>query len=85
MNQAIQFPDRESWDDKVMAIRFPVLVNGFQQECLVSAGQLQQRYGGDSPERWLALFREYRWDLEDELEQMIVAEEWDDEGCYSLS
>nr|WP_219606814.1 DUF1488 domain-containing protein [Pectobacterium sp. CFBP8739] len=68
-----------------MAIRFPVLVNGFQQECLVSAVQLQQRYGGDSPEQWLALFREYRWDLEDELEKMIVAEEWDDEGGYSLS
>lgn len=85
MNQAIQFPDRESWDDKAMAIRCPVLVNGFQQECLVSAELLQQRYGGNSPEQWLSLFREYRWDLEDELEKMIVAEEWDDEGCYSLS
>nr|WP_255764547.1 DUF1488 domain-containing protein [Pectobacterium sp. IFB5596] len=68
-----------------MTIRFPVLVNGFQQECLISAECLQHRYGGDSPEQWLALFKEYRWDLEDEFEKMIVAEEWDDEGCYSLS
>lgn len=45
VNQAIQFPDRESWDDKIMAIRFPVLVNGFQQECLISAECLQHRYG----------------------------------------
>ncbi|MBG0751039.1 protein yrdB [Pectobacterium carotovorum subsp. carotovorum PCCS1] len=51
----------------------------------MSAELLQQRYGGNSPEQWLSLFREYRWDLEDELEKMIVAEEWDAEGCYSLS
>ncbi|KHN51657.1 DUF1488 family protein [Pectobacterium fontis] len=85
MNQAIHFPDRESWDEKRMAIRLPVLVNGFQQECLVSVALLQQRYGGDSPEQWLALFREHRWDLEDELEQTIVAEKWNDQGYYSLS
>ncbi|MEH2922859.1 DUF1488 domain-containing protein [Samsonia erythrinae] len=85
MNQAIQFPDREVWDVNAMAIRFPVLVNGFQHECLISAEQLQNRYGGDSPEQWLALFREHRWDLEDEFEKMIVAEEWVDEGDYSLS
>ncbi|KFW99011.1 hypothetical protein KP22_20845 [Pectobacterium betavasculorum] len=85
MNQAIQFPDLEKWDDEVTAVRFPVLVNGFQQECLISAERLQHRYGGDSPEQWLALFREHRWDLEDELEKMILAEKWDDKGCYSLS
>ena len=28
MNQAIQFPDREEWDEGKKAVCFPVLVNG---------------------------------------------------------
>ncbi|WP_459592147.1 DUF1488 family protein, partial [Enterobacter asburiae] len=30
MNQAIHFPDRESWDEHKQAVCFPVLVQGMQ-------------------------------------------------------
>ncbi|WP_373853671.1 MULTISPECIES: DUF1488 family protein [Lonsdalea] len=46
MNQSIQFPDREEWDEGAQAIRFPVQINGFQRECILRAASIQQRYGG---------------------------------------
>ncbi|ATA26419.1 hypothetical protein BIY26_18230 [Brenneria goodwinii] len=85
MNQAIQFPDRESWNDDLKAICFPVLVNGLQQMCCISAEQVMRRYGGGDPEQWLSLFRLHRWDLEDEFEKMVRDEEYDSQGYFSLS
>ncbi|MEC5345231.1 DUF1488 domain-containing protein [Brenneria populi] len=85
MNQAIQFPDRESWDDELKAVCFPVLINGFQQTCRISAGQLAQRYGGDAPEQCLSLFRQHRWDLEEIFEKMVLNDEYDSQGYFSLS
>ncbi|MBJ7224145.1 MULTISPECIES: DUF1488 domain-containing protein [unclassified Brenneria] len=85
MNQSIQFPDREVWNDEHQAICFPVLINGYQQECRISAKQLMQRYGGDAPEQWISLFRLHRWDLEDEFEKMVLGDEYDAQGCFSLS
>ncbi|BAN98796.1 hypothetical protein E05_40300 [Plautia stali symbiont] len=45
MNQAIQFPDRESWDAVRQAVLFPVLVNGMGLTCAISLLALQQRFG----------------------------------------
>lgn len=36
MNQAIQFPDRESWDAERQGVVFPALVNGMQLTCAIS-------------------------------------------------
>ena len=58
MNQAIQFPDREEWDAERQCIVFPALVNGMQLTCAIRGQTLQQRFGGDEPARWLALFSE---------------------------
>ncbi|PWC14826.1 DUF1488 domain-containing protein [Brenneria roseae subsp. roseae] len=85
MNQAIQFPDRERWDKALQAIRFPVLVNGFQQECLIGIEQLQLHYGNVNPEQFLALFRENRWDFEEMFEKLVRDNEYDDQGYFSLS
>lgn len=32
---------------------------------------LAYRFGGETAEQWLAIFREYRWDLEEEAEALI--------------
>lgn len=69
MNQAIHFPDREEWDEVQAEICFPALVNGIQIMCAISAKTLSRRFGGDTPDDWLAAFREHRWDLEEEAEQ----------------
>ncbi|SLK21279.1 Protein of unknown function [Enterobacter sp. NFR05] len=85
MNQAIQFPDREEWNDAQQAVYFPALVNGLQLTCIMRAEVLAERFGGDSPALWLALFRENRWDLEDEAEQLIREQQEDEQGYIWLS
>lgn len=47
MNQAIQFPDRESWDAERQGVVFPALVNGMQLTCAISGQILQQRFGAE--------------------------------------
>ncbi|MFW0768319.1 DUF1488 domain-containing protein [Trabulsiella odontotermitis] len=85
MNQAIQFPDREIWDDERRAVVFPALVNGMQLTCAIKGEVLARHFGGDTPETWLAVFREHRWDLEEEAEQVIREEQEDDQGWFWLS
>ena len=85
MNQSIQFPDREEWNDVQQAVFFPALVNGLQLTCIMRAEILVDRFGGDSPALWLALFRENRWDLEDEAEQLIREQQEDELGYIWLS
>ncbi|MFP1937014.1 DUF1488 domain-containing protein [Lonsdalea quercina] len=84
MNQSIQFPDREEWDENEQAIRFPVQVNGFQRECVLRAESIQQRFGGANRKEWLSLFLSNRWDLEEEFESMIVNEVEDAHGRFVL-
>lgn len=81
MNQAIQFPDREEWDEDSQCIKFPVLINGMLAECAISASFLHKRYGKNSG--ILHLFQSNRWDLEEEFEALI--EQGPDEtDIYSL-
>ena len=49
MNQAIHFPDRESWDEHKQAVCFPVLVQGMQLTCAIHGEALLQRFGGTDP------------------------------------
>ncbi|MBS0850075.1 DUF1488 domain-containing protein [Citrobacter sp. JGM124] len=85
MNQAIQFPDSEVWDENKQAICFTALVAGFQVNCAVSGTWLVGEFGGSTPEQWLALFRQHRWDLEEHFEALIRNEEEDTQGWYWLS
>ncbi|EAB6859660.1 DUF1488 domain-containing protein, partial [Salmonella enterica subsp. enterica] len=54
MNQAIQFPDREEWDENKQCVCFPALVNGMKLTCAISGESLAYRFTGDTPEQWLA-------------------------------
>ncbi|OSN08574.1 hypothetical protein AU512_13595 [Lonsdalea iberica] len=84
MNQSIQFPDIEAWDEGTQAIRFPVQVNGFQRECVLRAASIQQRFGGANREEWLHLFLSNRWDLEEEFESLVVNDVEDADGRFVL-
>lgn len=85
MNQAIHFPDRESWDASHVAVIFPALSNGLQLTCAISGKSLSRRFGGSTPDEWLAKFQEYRWDLEEEAEQCIRDQKDDSQGWVWLS
>ncbi|QFH51736.1 DUF1488 domain-containing protein [Leclercia adecarboxylata] len=82
MNQAIQFSDRETWDDEKLAVCFPALVNGMQAMCAIEGATLVRRFGEGLP---LTLFHEHRWDLEEEASDAIRAGEEDDQGWFWLS
>lgn len=82
MNQAIHFPDRESWDEERGAIVFPVLVQGMGLTCAIKPDALQVRFGTGAA---MALFSAHRWDLEEEAEALIRQDEIDDQGWIWLS
>jgi hypothetical protein len=82
MNQAIHFPDREVWDESKQAVCFPVLVNGMQMTCAITGELLLRRFGGVIP---LEVFRDHRWDLEEEASDMIRNEKEDDQGWVWFS
>ena len=84
VNQAIQFPDREEWDENKKCVCFPALVNGMQLTCAISGESLAYRFTGDTPEQWLASFRQHRWDLEEEAENLIQEQSEDDQGWVWL-
>ena len=91
MNQAIQFPDREEWDENKKCVCFPALVNGMQLTCAISGESLAYRFTGDtraqwlaSFEQWLEIFQQHRWDLEEEAENLIQEQSEDDQGWVWL-
>nr|VUD25103.1 putative periplasmic protein [Salmonella sp. NCTC 7297] len=86
MNQAIQFPDREEWE--YCRQRYHLSRPGQwdathvcnKKRCTgISLWWRKQR------RQWLAIFREYRWDLEEEAEALILAQQEDDHGWIWLS
>lgn len=83
MNQSIQFPDREEWDEVTQIVRFPVLINGMLAECSISKGLLQQKFSMHIEA--LSLFKDNRWDIEDEFEALIEQGPDSNSGVYILS
>lgn len=85
MNQAIIFTDNEEWDPIRNAVVSTALANGFQVHCCISSEVIKARFGfAELPEQFIELFRQYRWDLEDELEQMILNAEFDSDGWVNI-
>lgn len=83
MNQAIQFPDQEWWDEGCQAVCFTATVNGFTLICAINGEELLRRY----PDEHILLeaFRNNRWDLEEEAAHVIEEEQVNDQGWVWLS
>lgn len=76
MNQAIIFAEREEWDSLRGGVICVAMVNGFQVFCCVRGETLSQRFGeATKSEQYIKLFNQHRWDLEDELQQLIENDE----------
>ncbi|MGL5603599.1 MAG: DUF1488 domain-containing protein [Silvania sp.] len=82
MNQAIQFPEREHWDEEMSAVCFPALVNGMLVMCAITGATLKHRFGDVAA---LNAFRDHRWDLEEEASDAIREGQDDDQGWFWLS
>lgn len=82
MNQAIHFPERESWDQQQQVVIFPALVNGMGVTCAISQPALQARFGEGEA---MALFSAHRWDIEEEAEKLILTDAISDQGWVWLT
>lgn len=56
----------------------------YKLTCAISGESLAYRFTGDTPEQWLASFRQHRWDLEEEAENLIQEQSEDDQGWVWL-
>ncbi|CRL66097.1 MULTISPECIES: DUF1488 domain-containing protein [Proteus] len=83
MNQSIQFPDRETWLAESNSVLFPVMINGMLFNCQITEQELIERFGvGDG----ILLFKQNRWDIEEEFEELITEYELSTlHPIYSLS
>ena len=81
MNQAIQFPDRESINEQEKNIIFPVLIDGMLINCNISFSVLQRHFGyvNDDMEQIKLLFSTHRWDIEEYVEDIIKSQDYIDE------
>ncbi|MTD29234.1 DUF1488 family protein [Erwinia sorbitola] len=83
MNQAIQFPEREWWDETAQAVCFSALVNGFQLVCAIDGEALLRRFTAEGDP--LICFSQNRWELEEDAELAIKQQEEDAQGWVWLS
>lgn len=83
MNQSIQFPERETWLAETHCVLFPVMINGMLFNCQITEQELIERFGiGDG----ILLFKQNRWDIEEEFEELVTEYELSTlHSIYSLS
>lgn len=86
MNQSIQFPDLQHWDQAAQMVRFVALSMGQRIDCQVSLSWLEQQESlrDKSDDAILALFQRLRFDIEETVEAMIEDEEFAEDGSIKL-
>lgn len=86
MNQAIQFPDLQHWDEEQRAVVFPAQQAGALIECIISAQGLAElaKTEVQNAQHALALFSELRFELEERAEAGIEDEEFNSQGQIEL-
>ena len=91
MNQSILFPDLQDWDSGSQIVVFPAQVQGANVECRISLQRLALLSSEaltaetcDIEAKALAVFDEYRFDIEEEVEMLIEQESFDEQGRVVL-
>ncbi|NVD05895.1 DUF1488 domain-containing protein [Vibrio sp. JPW-9-11-11] len=82
MNQSILFPDIQAWQAESQVISFPAQQSGALIECIVSKRALEKLSGQtvSDEQQALAVFAQYRFDLEELAEGLIEDEEYNSLG-----
>ncbi|WP_413113645.1 DUF1488 domain-containing protein [Thaumasiovibrio sp. DFM-14] len=87
MNQSILFPDIQSYDSEIKAVRFPAQQQGALIECWVSLRWLEKALGqpcaGEAA--IMAAFNALRFDIEEEIEALIEEEAYNAKGEVALA
>lgn len=85
MNQSIIFTDLQRWDSGTQQVVFAAQVMGANINCRVSLEQLSNLAGRkiEFESEALTIFDEYRFDIEEEMEELIEKESFDENGEIS--
>lgn len=86
MNQSILFNEEFHWSEEQQGVVFSAQQMGQLIECIVSLSYLEtlaelQLEGGESA---LKVFADFRFDLEDLAEELIEAEEFNQQGQVEI-
>ena len=91
MNQSVLFPDLQEWNADAECVEFSAQVQGANIHCSIARESLQALSGEvlapQDPElsaKATALFEEYRFDIEEEVETLIAQEVFDEHGRITL-
>ncbi|MGC9459827.1 DUF1488 domain-containing protein [Vibrio genomosp. F10] len=86
MNQSILFPDMQNWDENLERVSFPAQQAGALIECYISMEQLGKLSAQEvkSPQQALDVFNQYRFDIEEIVEEKIEQEEWTSSGSIDV-
>ncbi|MDB2387261.1 DUF1488 domain-containing protein [Shewanella sp.] len=87
MNQSILFPDLQDWESSSQMIVFTAQQQGINIECRIGITKLAAlsktnliATDQDIATKALAMFETYRFDIEEEVEQLIEQEQFDELG-----
>ncbi|PMJ91948.1 DUF1488 domain-containing protein [Vibrio sp. 10N.261.55.A7] len=86
MNQSILFPDLQSWNDEKQHVEFAAQQFGALIECRVSKSYLESLAAVEirTTEQALDVFSQFRFDIEEQIEERIEEEEFNSLGQVEL-
>ncbi|WP_299007063.1 DUF1488 domain-containing protein [uncultured Shewanella sp.] len=91
MNQSVLFPDLQEWNSQDICVDFPAQVQGVNVQCRIGLASLMRISNSvlhindhNISVKALALFNDYRFDIEEEVEMLIEQEAFDEHGCITL-
>ena len=92
MNQSIIFPDLQDWQHASQSVVFPAQQQGANIECRISLAKLVALSGTNLAAtdlniatQVLAVFEDYRFDIEEMVEALIEQELFDELGRVIIS
>ncbi|WP_298776517.1 DUF1488 domain-containing protein [uncultured Shewanella sp.] len=91
MNQSVLFSDLQEWNTQHICIDFPAQVQGANIQCRIGLASLVRISNSvlnandhNISVKALALFDDYRFDIEEEVEMLIAQEAFDEHGRITL-
>ena len=80
MNQQLIFNDDVCWNVERKQIECSVIHGGMKIRCSISADYLAPSAVSKTTAEWLALYDAQRFDIEDELQEMVEQEQFTEAG-----
>lgn len=80
MNQSILFPDIQEWDESKQVVTFPAQCAGSLIECVITKDHLESlaKFPIGNAQTAIEVFCKFRFDIEEQAEEMIEEERYND-------